>query len=160
MSQTWLSEFLSLNMIWLISKGYLQIILITWESMKCRFLRVIISVTQLRDKAAMFVDKTKFIFAKFVWKKKVFPQRRETLLFLFTSMAPAWRKQSSVTNGHSWRDITPTLFRLKKEGWIFYGVLWWKHLGVIITAKHLASIVQRLDSAIHRINLWISGYCN
>ena len=34
--------------------------------MKCRFLRVVISVTQLRDKAAMFVDKTKFIFAKFV----------------------------------------------------------------------------------------------
>ena len=68
--------------------------------MKCRFLRVVISVTQSRDKAAMFEDKTRFIFAKFVWKKKFFSQRRETLLFLFTSMAPAWRQQSSVTNGH------------------------------------------------------------
>ena len=34
--------------------------------MKCRFLRVVISVIQSRDKAAMFEDKTRFIFAKFV----------------------------------------------------------------------------------------------
>ena len=34
--------------------------------MKCRFLRVVISVTQLRDKVAMFEDKTRFIFVKFV----------------------------------------------------------------------------------------------
>ena len=57
--------------------------------MKCRFLRVIISVTQLRDKAAMFADKQGLFSQNLYEKKKFFSQRRETLLFLFTSMAPA-----------------------------------------------------------------------
>ena len=38
----------------------------------CRFLQVIISVTHLRDKAAMFADKRRFFFRKICMKKKVF----------------------------------------------------------------------------------------
>ena len=38
----------------------------------CRFLQVIISVTHLRDKAAMFADKRRFFFSQNLYEKKRF----------------------------------------------------------------------------------------